>query len=195
MIAINPESSFNTVVSSLTGLPKSAIEELGKAFIDGLIVFLKWMEDPINIGDWKGEDVVNINEESFGKLLQLELAQQEKNIVEIIKIYYPDRNVLQMNLYDAIYLTNNLNDQLSVYLKKESEQLHFKATPEQKRAGIDKFNKFGRGNTLDSLSNGDLLKQKDICDLEVNVIFAKLLRMKTESDYQRNYTLIMSEKK
>lgn len=185
--------SDEKVAAILTGLP---IESVTKSLIEQLSIWLEWMKDPLNIEGLDPKNKIDIKKESFGKLLLLEnAAKTKKYIDEAITIYFPELDYISMPLSEVLATANDLYAQLIEWQKKEASQLNFNPSSEMERAGIDKFNQFGRMNTIDTLAGGDILKYEDVLKIDCNTVFAKLKRSKVENDYQKNYQKIMSEKK
>jgi|SRR3972149_381717 len=181
-----------SVIQLLTGLPLSYIVGNESKYLP----YLEWLKIDINSTQWKSIFSVDIFKKSLAQLFALELCLESNNkIVEAIKIYFVDLKLESKMLVDVIGLANDLFEQLKKYHANETKHLYFKATPEQQRAGIDKFNPLGRMNTIDSLASRYHLKYEEVEQLEVNTAFGMLLRIKLENDYQRNYQAIMSEKK
>ena len=181
-----------SVIQLLTGLPLNYIIGNESKFMP----YLEWLKSDINSTEWKSVLQVDIFKKSLAQLFALELSLKTNNkIVESIKIYFVDLKLESQMLVDVIGLANDLFGQLKKYHENENKFLYFKATSEQQRAGIDKFNTLGRMNTIDSLSSRYQLKYAEVEQLEVNTAFGMLLRIKLENDYQRNYQAIMSEKK
>lgn len=189
--------SNEQIISILSGMDIKTIESLGKNFAEQLVVYLEWLRMPINMGSLGSRIKIDIREKTIGQLFLLEIASTSTTSVkEAIDIYSDDLKLKfeDLLLCESIPLANDMYKQLAEVHKWEKENLNFKATTEQMRAGIDKFNQFGRTNTIDTLANGDLLKYEDVLKMDVNTVLTKLKRMKIEGDYQRNYSQIMSEK-
>ena len=58
--------------------------------------------------------------------------------------------------------------------------------PEQIRAGVDRFEKYGSFTTMDVLAQGDPLKYGDVLNLNYETVFVKLLLEKDRADFERN---------
>lgn len=180
------------LIQLLSGLPLHLITENELNYIP----YLEWLKSDINSKEWKSKHSTDIFKGSLSQLFSLELClQSDDKILSAIKIYFVDLKIEKEMLPDVIGLANDLFEQLKKYHENETKFLYFKATPEQERAGIDKFNPLGRMNTIDSLATRYHLKYKEVEQLEVNTAFGMLLRIKLENDYQRNYSAIISEKK
>lgn len=180
------------LIHLLSGLPLHLITGNEANYIP----YLEWLKSDIDSKDWKSKHSTDIFKQTLAQLFGLELSLQSNNkIVETIKIYFVDLELESEMLPDVIGLANDLFEQLKKYHENEKKFLYFRATPEQERAGIDKFNPLGRMNTIDSLATRYHLKYAEVEQLEVNTAFGMLLRIKLENDYQRNYSMIMSEKK
>jgi hypothetical protein len=67
------------------------------------------------------------------------------------------------------------------------------ATVLEKRAGIQSFEKFKYINTVNSLAGGDITKWNDILAMPYERILTKLLLNKTEAEYQKRYSEMMSQ--
>lgn len=65
----------------------------------------------------------------------------------------------------------------------------------EKKAGIQAFEKFKYINTVNSLAGGDVTKWADILNLPYERMFTKLLLNKTEAEYQRRYTDLLTAQK
>lgn len=188
---VKQDITNDKVIQILSGLPMEYITGNENAFL----IYLDWLKTDIDSKNWVNPFPIDIKEKTLAQLFSLEMcANSPTKIIEAIGIYFEDFKPLEMLLSDCIGLVNDLFKQLEDYHKQEESHLYFKATSEQIRAGIDKFNKFGRMNTIDSLSGRYQLKYEEVEQLEVNTAFGMLLRIKLENDYQRNYSAIMSEK-
>jgi len=183
---------INTTATNQEIIDTLACKPVNPLFIEVIYPFLKWLEKPIDIEQYKTNEKINIKDYSFGKYILLELDLQKKeNVIKAYSIYFDENKILA----EALPIANKIINQFFECKKWESEHLGFKPTNEQVRAGIDKFDQFGRQNTIDMLANGDVLKYDSVLALDVNTVFAKLKRIKIENDFQRNYQKIMSEKK
>lgn len=79
-------------------------------------------------------------------------------------------------------------------IAKMEELLNYEPTSEEMRAGIEEFNKFGVFVTIDRLAGGDPLKYEAITKMPYNIIYSKLLLSKTDSEFQKRYEKIISDK-
>ena len=101
------------------------------------------------------------------------------------------------NVFDEIYLVSlyatamNYVLQLKNILESEHNRLSSEPTREQKMAGIDMFNDYGVMNTIDALAGGDITKYEAIEKIEYNVVFAKMAKNKTQSEFEENYRKVL----
>ncbi|RYY36803.1 MAG: hypothetical protein EOP46_05080 [Sphingobacteriaceae bacterium] len=62
----------------------------------------------------------------------------------------------------------------------------------EQRAGIQSFEKFKYINTINALAGGDITKWDAILNTPYNRVLTKLLLNKTEAEYQRKYSEMIS---
>jgi uncharacterized protein YgbK (DUF1537 family) len=62
----------------------------------------------------------------------------------------------------------------------------------EKKAGIRAFEKFKYINTINSLAGGDITKWTDILNMPYERVLTKLLLNKTEAEYQKRYSELLS---
>jgi uncharacterized protein YgbK (DUF1537 family) len=62
----------------------------------------------------------------------------------------------------------------------------------EKKAGIRDFEKFKYINTINSLAGGDITKWTDILNMPYERVLTKLLLNKTEAEYQKRYSELLS---
>ena len=65
---------------------------------------------------------------------------------------------------------------------------------EQKKAGIDRFQKYGVFNLIDALAGGNVLKWEAIMELPYVDVYKKLLLFKDEAGFQKDYHQVIAEK-
>ena len=106
------------------------------------------------------------------------------------KLIYESIGIVDAHLLAAYYI-----GQLGEILETEKNTLDRKPTGEQRRAGIERFNKYGMFNIVDALAKGDVLKWEQVLELDYNTVYLKLLKEKDESIFQEAYTKIMQTKK
>lgn len=82
--------------------------------------------------------------------------------------------------------------ELSKLIETENRLLASVATALEKRAGIQAFEKFKYINTVNSLAGGDITKWNAILAMPYERILTKLLLNKTEAEYQKRYSEIIS---
>lgn len=187
-------SNIDAIVA-LTKLPKPFVEELGEVFCALTLKQMPWLQKKIESSKWKTSHSIDIRQETFGKLIQLEnILRLKKNVFEAINIYFVTLQPVDLKLADAIPITKSLTDQLKKYQETEAEHLQEASTAEQIRAGVEKFAQFGRMNQVDALAKGDITKYDQVLEIDVNTVFIKLKQMKVDNKFQENYSKIMHEK-
>lgn len=189
------KGDFVGIVSLLTGIQKEELEKWEEKFINIMLLEFAWLSKPIKSAKWVNVHEIDIMGESLGQLFLFEGIQgKPKFIYEAIKIYFVALQPRDMVLREAIPLVKDLQKQMAAYIKIEQEQLHSEPTAEQKRAGIGKFSRFGRMNTVDALAGGDITKYDEVYKIDVKTALIKQMQMKVEAVYERNYSKIMHEK-
>jgi hypothetical protein len=63
----------------------------------------------------------------------------------------------------------------------------------EKKAGIQSFEKFKYINTVNSLAGGDITKWAEILNMPYERVLTKLLLNKTEAEYQKRYSELLSQ--
>ena len=63
----------------------------------------------------------------------------------------------------------------------------------EKKAGIQLFEKFKYINTVNSLADGDITKWSEILNMPYERVLTKLLLNKTEAEYQKRYSELLSQ--
>ena len=77
-------------------------------------------------------------------------------------------------------------------MEAENQLLASAPTALEKRAGIQSFEKFKYINTINSLAGGDITKWDIILNMPYERVLTKLLLNKTEAEYQRKYSEVVS---
>ena len=62
----------------------------------------------------------------------------------------------------------------------------------EKKAGIQAFEKFKYINTVNALAGGDITKWGDVLAMPYDRVLTKLLLNKTEAEYHRRYSELLS---
>lgn len=95
-----------------------------------------------------------------------------------------------------LYATGvNYIDQLKDIIELEAKALSSDPTPEQKAAGVDRFQQFGIMNTVKAMAQNDPLKYESILELDYNTCFTHMVMSKVTGDFQDDYRNIMKRKK
>lgn len=172
----------------------------------------------ININGIVINPLIDIKEKSLYQKMQLQTLLEEKdfnidkNISTILELYlqplctgkkystleteYFKKLIYErIGIVDAHLLVAYYIGQLGEILETEKNTLDRKPTSEQRRAGIERFNKYGMFNIVDALAKGDVLKWEQVLELDYNTVYLKLLKEKDESIFQEAYTKIMQPKK
>lgn len=96
---------------------------------------------------------------------------------------------------EAIPVALWLQKEVVEILQKENKLLQNEPTPEERRAGLKNFEKFGSFNLIDTLAGGDILKHDAIYQQNYERVFIKMLRDLEVSKFQRRLNEIYMQKK
>jgi len=138
----------------------------------------------------KGEDI-NIIDILAEVLLVYSQEQITKNHFDVSKINELNNVFDEINLVSLYSTAMQYVNQLKDILEAESNRLGSEPTREQKLAGIDKFSEYGIMNTIDALAGGDLTKYEAIENMAYNLVFVKMARNKTQSEFDENYRKVL----
>ncbi|WP_048331019.1 hypothetical protein [Bizionia psychrotolerans] len=120
------------------------------------------------------------------------MSNSDEEILDIISKVQglKPKEVMKIKIVEFFGLMNSIKEQIIQINKAEasslvSDHVNFKWEAVN---GSERLQKFGIYNTLDSLSDGDILKWNAIMELPYSDVFMKLLINKTQSDlsYEMN---------
>lgn len=127
----------------------------------------------------------------WGRVKQIQdLVNKEylwlEDIVEVVMITLDKKRdeVEQMKWFDiARFYSFILKAMTEINIKEQ--QLSYEPDAKEMNAGIERFQQFSWFATLDRLAGGDVLKYDEVGRQPWNIIFAKLLLLKTEAEYNK----------
>jgi len=137
----------------------------------GVSDILKW--DYITVKETQAMFGNGYNYEQLIDLIRTLTGMKREKIIEKTWI----------NVFQFVKFVSNSIDQVNELEKK----LDYEPDAMEEKAGIDMFNQFGYFATIDRLAGGDPLKYDDIGKIEYSVIFSKLLLIKTDMQFTKNY--------
>jgi len=114
----------------------------------------------------------------FDRLAFLALKDKGINVFEY--------EINKCSAKEILYFTCWISDELKAVNQMEKDYLTSFPDSKMQLAGIDKLNKFGEMNIIDSLAGGDILKHEAIRKLPYHVIFDKQLKSLTEGAIQKS---------
>lgn len=82
---------------------------------------------------------------------------------------------------------------LSQLIQTENKLLASVPSILEKKAGIQSFEKFTYINTINSLAGGDITRWAAILNMPYERVLTKLLLNKTEAEYQKRYSELISK--
>lgn len=156
-----------------------------KAYVT-ILKFIPSQETENEIFHMKLEDVEffkqNINSSEDSSIIEIVAKVQDIEIEE----------VLEMEIITFFALLNSIRKQIEKLINAESEMLNPDYVDPRWSAvsGSDRMAKFGIYNTLEMLSNGDILKYQKIMELSYSEVFTVLLMRKTKGDIEREMKAI-----
>ena len=122
------------------------------------------------------------------EIKQLINSDDDADLIHIItKVQgVEESEVLDMKIVEVFGLINSIQEQIQRIYKAELSSLSSDNTNIKWEAvnGSERIQKFGIYNTLNTLSNGDILKWNAILELPYADVFMKLLLDKTNNDLQ-----------
>tara|TARA_R110000850_G_scaffold7780_10_gene28532 strand:- start:1744 stop:2268 length:525 start_codon:yes stop_codon:yes gene_type:complete len=130
----------------------------------------------------KYKDVIGLKQLAMGKAQDNELIES----VAILNGFDYSLKKLTNSTLKSYFRT--INEIESNFKKIASYEKMLQTSSDAKliNAGIDSLSQFGDLNVIDALAGGDILKWKDVLDLEWWDVFNKLLKNKTEDKIRRN---------
>lgn len=139
----------------------------------------------------KSMTVVDPQEWQWGRVKQIQdLVNREylwlEDIVEVVMIALDKTRteVEQMKWFDIARFYSFILKAITEINIKE-QQLSYEPDVKEMNAGIEKFQQFSWFATLDRLAGGDVLRYDEVGRQPWNIIFAKLLLLKTEAEYNK----------
>lgn len=130
----------------------------------------------------KYKDVIGLKQLAMGKAQDNELIER----VAILNGFDYSLKKLTNSTLKSYFRT--INEIESNFKKIASYEKMLQTSSDAKliNAGIDSLSQFGDLNVIDALAGGDILKWKEVLDLEWWDVFNKLLKNKTEDKIRRN---------
>jgi len=116
--------------------------------------------------------------------IELGLAVGENDLFSILKLIYgiTESQFNRLELYNAFAVHKFILDELRNMVEIEAQELAHEYTDEEKDAGVEALQEFGYYNTLDTLTNGNILIQNEWLMLPYSKIFRKMCLDKTRYD-------------
>lgn len=115
-------------------------------------------------------------------------STEDDSIIKIIAMVQDikESQVLNLEIVEVFGIINSIRKQIERINKAELSSLSSDNTNIKFEAvnGAERLKKFGIYNTLNSLSNGDILKWSQIMELNYSDVFTKLLLDKTTNDIE-----------
>lgn len=113
-------------------------------------------------------------------------SEDDEALIKIIKKVQKvdEKQIMNMTIIEFFGILNSIKKQMSMIQRAEENSL----TPSEVNLkwemvkGSERMAKFGLYNTLESLSGGDILKYKQIMNLNYSEVFTVLMMRKTASD-------------
>jgi len=124
-------------------------------------------------------------------------ATGERETVEFIwQLFFnqPTSHISYSDEYIADIFCAHVLQQVEQWNKAEAERLQYKPTPEEERAGFQKFSVFGTFATYDAIAKRLGKTHKEVGEMEYTIVFAMLWKDLMEFEYQRKLTDIYNEK-
>ena len=130
----------------------------------------------------KYKDVIGLKQLAMGKAQDNELIEK----VAILNGFdYSLKNLTNSTLKSYFRTINEIESNFKKIASYE-KMLQTSSDAKLINAGIDSLSQFGDLNVIDALAGGDILKWKEVLDLEWWDVFNKLLKNKTEDKIRRN---------
>lgn len=190
----------------------------GAKFLSEKFDTKKWVvPEVLKLGEYTVYPKIDIKEKEYGQKVLLTDAVIGKsevvnNISTILEIYFQTlitkkhydtelteefKNLIDKNicLCDAYAIAMDYEEQLGDLLENEVKTLNKQPSEDQKRAGIDIYNKFGIMNTIRALANGDILKVPEVLKMDYQTVYLWLLMNKADAQFQESYRNVMKNKK
>lgn len=116
--------------------------------------------------------------------------------VDIVSVVFQVDNdiIKKMGIFDFYPVFNYVYESYHNLILRESKVLNYEAEGDELEAGIDRFSKFGRLSTIDTLAGGDILKHEDVVNLKYSRIFTKLYLESEKAKFQRELQKIKMRK-
>ena len=139
-----------------------------------------------------GKESPNLTELPFKVIITIE--NMFKNLhrdpliqVDIVSVVFEiDTDIIKnIGIFDFYPAFNFIYTQYQKLVEREHKVLNYDVEGDEMEAGIDRFTKFGRLSTIDTLSGGDILKHEEIINLTYSRIFTKLYLESEKAKYQK----------
>jgi len=116
--------------------------------------------------------------------IELGLAVGENDIFAMLKIIYgiSEKQFKRLELFNAFSAYKFIIEELKEMVRIEAQELEHEYTEEEKEAGVEELQQFSYYNTLDTLTNGNILIQNEWLMLPYSKIFRKMCLDKVRFD-------------
>lgn len=141
---------------------------------------------------WKTKTLLPLKKDlwslTWNDRIELGLSIQENDFFSILRIVYGvnEKQYKKLELFNAFSVQKYIIEEFKQMLDIENSELEHEYTDEEKDAGIERLQEFSYYNTLDSLTNGNILVQEQWLQLPYKKIFRKMCLDKTRYEINEN---------
>ena len=114
-------------------------------------------------------------------------------MVDLLSVYVP-LDIANLKFVNAYPVFNHYCNEIVRLVARDKKYLDSKPDSELTLAGVEKLSKFEEMRIVDMLAGGDMLKYKEIENLEYDFVFKKLWYMKEQHDLSVRLNKIRNRK-
>lgn len=133
---------------------------------------------------------------SWGDLIQVRMALQENDLLEIMRLMYgiTARTFAMLDLFNVFACYRWVTNELIEIGKIEVQELASELTSDEKLAGADELQRFGVDLAIDALTQGDMTKEDAYLAMDYDRIFKKMCMNKVRGDVNKRLAEIKTPK-
>ena len=165
------------------------------------LYILKWLKPAYTFGD---KVCADIYQQPYSNIVNLKMWFQELNdpdtyvdaFVSIMETMFSveKSDVMNADIIDLFAAFNRVSFLLNELIEREDNTLPVAPDPKMVEAGLDRLEKFGELNRIDSLAGGDLTKWKDVEQMPYQEVYAKMYMDAEHARIQKAYIEITKPK-
>ena len=133
---------------------------------------------------------------TWSDIIELRESIKDQNLFEPLALMYGinENQFFKLSVFNAFSTYKWIVEQLKEISDLEKQELGHEITQEEKDAGVEALQDFGYIVAVDGLAIGNILKHKQILQLNYSIVFRKMCLEKVTNEIKKQYQENVSRK-